>query len=79
MLEELSGQALRRALESPEMQKLVRHAEKEYVYWDKFKHYTPPTDFSIEEAWAFLKFSRLSNRECTPIRDKLPTTLRSGF
>lgn len=67
--DKLNPDFFKRALESPEIQKLVRHAEKEYVYWDKFKHYTSPTDFSIEEAWAFLKFSRLSNRESTPIRD----------
>jgi Fic family protein len=65
----LNPDFFRRALESQEIQKIIRHAEKEYVYWDKFKHYTSPAGFSIEEAWAFLKFSRLSNRESTPIRD----------
>jgi Fic family protein len=66
----LSPDLLRRALESSELQKLVKHAEKEYVYWDKFKYFPPPKGFTIEEAWAFLKFSRLSNREQAPIRDK---------
>ena len=67
--DKLNPDFFKRALESPEIQKLIRYAEKEYVYWDKFKHYTPPTGFSIEEAWVFLKFSRLSNRESTLIRD----------
>ncbi len=66
----LSANLLKRGLESVELQKLTKHAEKEYVSWDKFKHYTPPKKFSIEEAWAYLKFSRLSNREQAPTRDK---------
>lgn len=66
----LGPDLFRRGLESIELQKLVKHAEKEYLYWDKFKYHTPPEGFTIEEAWAFLKFSRLSNREQAPIRDK---------
>lgn len=66
----LSPDFFKRAIESFELQKLVKHAEREYVYWDKFKYYSPPKEFSIVEAWAFLKFSRLSNRETAPIRDK---------
>ena len=66
----LSPDLLRRALESAELQQLIKHAEREYVYWNKFKYYPFPKGFNIEEAWAFLKFSRLSNREQAPIRDK---------
>lgn len=65
----LSPDFFKRAIESSELQKLVKRAEREYVYWDKFKYYPPPKEFTIEEAWAFLKFSRLSNREIAPIRD----------
>lgn len=57
------------ALDSIELQELVKKAEREYVYWDKFKYYPPPKGFSIKEAWAFLKFSRTTNREKTPIVD----------
>lgn len=66
----LSPSLFRRALESNELQKLVKHAEKDYAYWDKFKYYPPPEGFTIEEVWAYLKFSRLSNREQAPIHDK---------
>lgn len=66
----LSQDLFGRALESTELQELIKHAEKGYVYWDKFKHFSPPKGFSIEEAWAYLKFSRLTNRELTSIRDK---------
>lgn len=29
-----------------------------------------PKNFSVEEAWAFLKFSRQTNQELTPVKDK---------
>lgn len=66
----ISSDLFSRALESEELQQIIKHAGIEYVYWDKFKHYTPPAGFTIEEAWTYLKFSRISNREQTPILDK---------
>jgi len=42
-------------------------AQKEYVYWDKFKYYLFPKNVTPKEAWAFLKISRSSN-EKTPIK-----------
>lgn len=65
-----SPDLFKRALDSIDLQKLVKRAEKEYMYWDKFKYYLPPKGFTIKEAWAFLKFSRLSNREQAPIHDE---------
>ncbi len=59
----------KKAFASPEMQKLIGHANKEYVYWDKFKHYVPPTGFSIEDTWTFLRFSRKAGSKTTPIKD----------
>lgn len=58
-----------RALESEELSRFIKHAGKDYVYWDKFKHYTAPKGFTIEESWAYLKFSRMINREQTPVSD----------
>lgn len=66
----LSPNLFVRALESAELQKLIKHAEKEYVFWDKFKHYSPPEKIDIKEAWAYLKFSRLATSEKAPVRDK---------
>lgn len=60
----------RKALDSKELQELIKKAEKEYVYWDKFRFYNPPNGFTIEEAWAYLKFSRVTNQENTFVRDK---------
>jgi Fic family protein len=58
-----------RLIKSQELSDLIKHAEREYVYWDKFRHYPIPKGFKPEEAWAYLKLSRLTNRESTPVRD----------
>lgn len=73
----ISPDLFSRAFESEELRQLIKHAGKEYTYWDKFKHYTPPTGFTIKEAWAYLKFSRMTNREQTPVLDKNGTSF--GF
>jgi len=59
-----------KALNSVELQEIVKRAEKEYVYWDKFRFYTPPKGFTVEEAWAYLKFSRSANQENTLVKDE---------
>jgi len=66
----ISPGLLIRAMESKELHLLLQHAGKECVYWDKFKYYSPPAGFSIEEAWAYLKFSRQTSREQTQVSDK---------
>lgn len=63
-----SNELFPKALKSESLQKLIKKADKEYVYWNKFKHYPMPDDFNVNEAWAFLKFTRFSNREDTPIK-----------
>lgn len=52
---------------SKEIQEILSKARKEYVYWDKFKHYPFPNNIKPEEAWAFLKITRSAN-EKTPIK-----------
>ncbi len=59
---------IKKAVHSDGLRELVKQADKEYVYWEKFKHYPIPEGFSPEEAWAYLKFSRMSNAEITPVR-----------
>jgi Fic family protein len=44
---------------SIEMGDLLRKANKEYLYWDKFKYLNFPVGVSIEDAWSWLKISRL--------------------
>ncbi|HEX8947131.1 MAG TPA: Fic family protein [Candidatus Paceibacterota bacterium] len=67
--DKLDGRLFQRALDSGELSVLIDKAQKEYVYWDKFKYYPFPKGFSATEAWAYLKFSkRMSAREDTPVR-----------
>lgn len=62
-----SADLFKKALASNELRDLIKHADKDYVYWDKFKHYPMPDGFTPEEAWAFLKFTRTSTSETSPI------------
>ena len=57
----------KKALASGALRDLIKHADKDYVYWDKFKHFPIPEGFKSEEAWAFLKFTRTSTSEKSPI------------
>lgn len=63
-----SPNLIQKGLNSSELLQLVKKAEREYVYWDTFKYYPSPPDFTIEESWAYLKFTRISNRENTLIK-----------
>jgi len=73
----LTRDVLEKALKSDDISKVIKQAEKEYAYWDKFKYYPLPKGFTPEEAWAFLKFSRISNRESSQVKDKAKNTF--GF
>lgn len=66
----LSTDLFERSFKSKSLQDLIKKAEIDYVYWDKFKYYPIPDGFTPEEAWAFLKFSRMSNKDNTPVSDK---------
>lgn len=63
----LSAELIQKALGSDKLRGITKYANKDYVYWDKFKHYSMPEGFSPEEAWAFLKFSRSSSIEKSPV------------
>lgn len=65
----LNSDLFEKAFKSEKMQALIKKASREYTYWDKFKHYPAPNGFSIDEAWAYLKFSRMTNQERTPVLD----------
>ncbi len=63
----LTSEHLAKILEvSKETQEILSNAQKEYVYWDKFRHYQFPNNITPEEAWALLKLRRSAN-EKTPI------------
>lgn len=60
---------IQKSLKSEELRELTKRADKDYVYWEKFKYYPMPSGFTPEEAWAYLRFSRQSNTETTPVKD----------
>lgn len=66
--DKLNSELFQKALSSTELRDLINHAQKDYVPWDKFKHLKKIEGFTSEEAWAYLKFTRLSNVELTPIK-----------
>jgi Fic family protein len=65
---ELSSELFTRALESKSLQEIIEKSQKDYVHWDKFKHFTFPQEFTPQESWAYLKFIRLSNRSYLPLQ-----------
>jgi len=63
----LNNNLFEKAFKSSELKSLLSKAQKEYLYWDNFKYQNIPKDFTPEEAWAFLKFERMSSYQETPI------------
>ncbi len=61
---------MERVFSSNLLTKLVDEVKEKYPYWDTFRHYPLPDGIAAEEAWSFLKFSRLSSQEQTPIKSK---------
>lgn len=69
---ELAPDSARRLLDllrSGELGDLVRTAEREYVYWDRFEHLPMPEGVDAADAWRLLKALRSLNRKATPVRD----------
>lgn len=54
---------------SNEMSSLIQKANREYLYWDKFKYFPMPENISKEIAWVYLKVNRLSQITKIPITD----------
>jgi Fic family protein len=50
----------------PEFQKIRRKANREYLYWDKFKYLDFPEGLTPRIAWLGLKISRISNARQIP-------------
>lgn len=65
----LNVEIIQKGIESEEIQAILRKAQEQYVYWDKFKYYPLPHSFSPEDAWMLLKFTQRSTQELTPVRD----------
>lgn len=46
---------------------LIRRANKDYLYWDRFKHLQMPEGVTPEDAWSLLKVARGMSRRFTRI------------
>jgi Fic family protein len=67
----LDSDLLTKTVQSPELQNIIKKAQREYLYWDKFKHQKFPNTIKPQDAWAYLKIIRFSSREKTPVRSLL--------
>jgi len=49
---------------------IAKKANDDYVYWDTFKYFKLPENFSPALAWSYVKVTRMSQFKKTPIKDK---------
>lgn len=56
-------------MQSQGAQEIFRHANHEYWPWEEFKYKAKHSQFTPEELWAFLKFTRLSSTKPLPFSD----------
>ncbi|MEK7097117.1 MAG: Fic family protein [Patescibacteria group bacterium] len=63
----LEGKGLPKLLGMKELVDLTKIAQREYDYWDSVKHYPLPNGVSSEEVWTFIKFTRVTTSELTPV------------
>jgi len=49
---------------------VIKKANSEYLYWDKFKYLDFPNGFNAEDVWAYLKMNRNGSKKNTPVIDK---------
>ena len=65
----LNSDLFKRIRTSSEAKEIIKKAQKEYVYWEKFKYYPFPKNIKAEDAWAYLKLTVRGEGEKTPVRD----------
>lgn len=53
----------------PQLRNVLRKADEDYLYWDKFKYLSLPEGLSHEVAWSLLKLTRSLDRRDTPVLD----------
>lgn len=49
---------------------IIKKANSDYLYWDKFKHLSFPNGFRAEDVWTYIKLNRNSLKKNTPVMDK---------
>ena len=55
--------------QNPTVREVLRRANTDYLYWDKFKHLPQPGGLDPKVAWFLLKLARALNRRDTPVTD----------
>lgn len=65
--EMLTPELFANIMQSPDVATIIRKAQKNYLYWDKFKFYPFPDTIEPHEAWAYLKVVRNGSSDVTPI------------
>ncbi len=68
----LSASALDRisgSLDEGRIARLIERANRDYLYWDKFKYLDMPTGVDAADAWRFLALLRRLRRHTTPVVD----------
>ena len=49
---------------------IIKKANSEYLYWDKFKHQSFPDGIKAVDIWVYIKWNRTATRKSTPVMDK---------
>jgi len=62
------GSDVGKLFQSKDLHQLIHTAQRDYLYWDSFKHHPMPDGIKPEEAWAMLKLTRGGQYQKTPIR-----------
>ncbi len=65
----LTTDLIQKVQKSSEIQEIFKKAQKDYVYWDKFKYYKFPPEIKAEEAWAYFKITSRGGSDTTPVKD----------
>jgi Fic family protein len=68
-LQAVEAEVLSRWFASSASVELVQRANRDYLYWDRFKHLPMPEDLSPEDGWRILKTMRAFGRHGTPAQD----------
>lgn len=65
----INGDLFKKIHDSEAVKEILTKAQKDYVYWDKFKYYPFPSNITAQEAWSYLKLSARAGSEVSPIKD----------
>ncbi len=69
ILESRSKEVFEMGINEP-VSEIIKKANSEYIYWDKFKYQNFPNGIRAEDVWAYLKLTRNASRKNTPVTDK---------